>query len=124
MFALILSFLFVPEDIWYESTVFLFENFIPRYPFEKNNSAKELIPYIDLNFLEKNGIQTRKCFYPLHKQPGFKKYKYKNSDFPNSIFAYNNAMSLPVHLGLRNTDIKYICTTIKQFYKYSSGAWG
>lgn len=71
-----------------------------------------------LNFLVENGIQTRTCFYPLHMQPGYKAhYKGRDKEFANTIFAYENAMSLPVHLNLKPDDIKYICDTIKRFYK-------
>lgn len=84
-------------------------------PFRVNIIVKDLNNLMD--YLVKNEIQTRSCFYPLHLQPGYGIYKYKSKDFPNSIFAYQNAMSLPVHLNLSKADIKYICDTIKSFYK-------
>lgn len=84
-------------------------------PFRVNIIVKKLDKLVD--YLVKNEIQQRGCFYPLHLQPGYKIYRYKNKDFPNSIFAYKNAMSLPVHLGLRKKDIRYICDTIRDFYK-------
>lgn len=84
-------------------------------PFRVNIIVKKLDKLVD--YLVKNEIQQRGCFYPLHLQPGYRIYRYKNKDFPNSIFAYKNAMSLPVHLGLRKKDIGYICDTIRDFYK-------
>lgn len=88
-----------------------YSNFIP---FRVNAIAKNLEDLLE--YMEENGIQTRRCFYPMHLQPGYRSNKNNDFEFPNSIFAYKNAMSLPVHLGLRETDIKFICGTIKNFY--------
>ena len=88
-----------------------YSNFIP---FRVNIKVKKLRKLIE--FFEQQGIQTRECFYPLHKEPIFAKYKNKDSDFPNTVFASRNAMSLPVHLGLRIKDIEYICTVVRKFY--------
>jgi len=89
----------------------VYTNFMP---FRINVIVKDLEKL--LPFMEKNGIQTRRCFYPLHLQPGYKK-DFNAKDFPNTRFAYDNAMSLPVHLHLSEKDIKYICGTIRKFYQ-------
>lgn len=89
-----------------------YSNFVP---FRVNVKAKNLSNLME--FLEKQGIQTRSCFYPLHKQPIFESLSCKDSDFLNSIFASENAMSLPVHLGLKKEDIEYICDQIRIFYR-------
>lgn len=83
-------------------------------PFRTNLFAQKL-PQLMLH-MEKMGIQTRGMFYPLHKQPGFRKFNYQDRDYPNSIYAYKNGMSLPVHFALTKNEIKYICDTIKDFY--------
>ncbi|MBI2031249.1 MAG: DegT/DnrJ/EryC1/StrS family aminotransferase [Candidatus Levybacteria bacterium] len=67
-------------------------------------------------FLQEKGIQTREMFYPLHKQPCYKMYKYNDQNFPNSIYAYKNGLSLPVYYELKKGQIKYICDAIKKFY--------
>lgn len=90
---------------------FAYSNFVP---FRANVFVKNLSGI--MKFLEGNGIQTRGMFYPLHKQPCYKMYKYSDKDFPNSNYAYENGMSLPVYYSLEEKDIKYICDTIKKFY--------
>lgn len=89
-----------------------FSNFVP---FRVNIRAEKLDQLIE--YMESNLIQTRRLFYPLHKQPCFKYLKYKENDFPNSDRAYNEGLSLPIHCGLKEKDIKYICNTIRKFYE-------
>lgn len=89
-----------------------YSNFVP---FRFNLLAENL--NLLMEFLEKNGIQTRGMFYPLHKQPCYKKmFKYNDRDYPNSNYAYENGLSLPVYYELTETEIKYICETIRKFY--------
>jgi perosamine synthetase len=88
-----------------------YSNFVP---FRINVKVKNLEGI--MKFMEDNGVQTRGCFYPLHKQPIFSELGNKDSDFPNSMYAYENAMSLPVHMELTPKDISYICDVIKKFY--------
>jgi perosamine synthetase len=83
-------------------------------PFRFNILIENLAGLIE--FLEKNGIQTRGMFYPLHRQPCYKMYEYNDRDFPNTIYAYEHGLSLPVYYSLTEKKIKYICDTIKKFY--------
>ncbi|QQS50289.1 MAG: DegT/DnrJ/EryC1/StrS family aminotransferase [Bacteroidota bacterium] len=70
-----------------------------------------------LQYLENNQLQTRRLFYPMHRQPCFSYLGYKENDLPVSNKAYAEGLSLPVHLGLKKEDIELICDTIKAFYK-------
>lgn len=88
-----------------------YSNFVP---FRFNILAKNLISLT--SFLEKNGIQTRGMFYPLHKQPCYKMYRHKDSDYPNSSHAYEHGLSLPVYYELKEENIQFICETIIRFY--------
>lgn len=90
---------------------FPYSNFVP---FRLNIFAEKL-PQL-MEFLVENGIQTRGMFYPLHQQPCYKMYSYEDKDFPNSIYAYNHGLSLPVYFSLKERQIKYICDIIKKFY--------
>ena len=90
-----------------------YTNFVP---FRVNLKVKNLTGLME--YMIKHGIQTRGCFYPLHKQPIFEKYHYSDDQFPNSLYAYENAMSLPVHLGIKKEHVAYICSTIKTFYHH------
>jgi len=86
-------------------------NFVP---FRVNVLVERLEALLD--HLEKNAIQTRRFFYPLHRQPCYKMYRCKDKDYTNSIYAYRHGLSLPVHLNLKENDINYICKAIKTFY--------
>lgn len=88
-----------------------YSTFIPF----RTNIFVEQLPKL-MEYMEANAIQTRGMFYPLHKQPSHKMYRYSDRDFPNTIYAYEHGLSLPVHYALKESDITYICSTIKKFY--------
>ncbi|HJX70460.1 MAG TPA: DegT/DnrJ/EryC1/StrS family aminotransferase [Bacteroidales bacterium] len=88
-----------------------FSSFVPFRVNVKVPRLEELIEH-----LEKEGIQTRRMFYPLHRQPCFSNLNYNEGDFPGANEAYQKGMSLPIHCGLKKDDIKYICSSIKRFY--------
>jgi len=54
-------------------------------------------------------------YYPkaLHTYPHIAKLGYKEGDFPESIKASNECVSLPVHPGLSDDDIKTIASAVK-----------
>lgn len=84
-------------------------------PFRANILVQNLSGLIQ--HLEQKGIQTRRFFYPLHKQPFFrKKFTYIDHDYPNTNYAYNHGLSLPVHMYLTEKDISFVCQEIKNFY--------
>ncbi len=89
-----------------------FTNFIP---FRVNLRVEKLIELLE--YLENNSIQTRRLFYPLHRQPCFSYLKYKENEFPNASRAYDEGLSLPVHCGLKEEDVRYVCDTIRKFYE-------
>lgn len=90
-----------------------FTNFVPFRVNIKVPNVEGLIEH-----LEKNAIQTRRMFYPLHKQPCFSFLNYDDTDFPASIDAYNRGISFPVHCRLSEEDIEYLCNQVKAFYKH------
>jgi len=80
-------------------------------PFRINILVKN--PQKLCEFLEKNGIGSKRFFYPLHLQPC---YRIKRN-FPNSVFAYEKGLSLPTSVNLKENEIRYICDQIKNFFK-------
>ena len=73
-------------------------------------------PATDLmNFFDKNNIETRTVFYPLHKQPCYSGFG-KDGDFNNSIYAYEHGICLPSYPELEELQVDYICNTIKKYY--------
>jgi perosamine synthetase len=92
-----------------------YSNFIPfRVPVTVENLNKLI------NFLEKKRIQTRRFFYPMHKQKAINASSIKNKNknfFNNSIKAYKHGLALPCFPSLKTLEIKYICKMIKKFYE-------
>ncbi len=68
-------------------------------------------------FLKNNGVQTS-IYYPLplHLQKAFSYLGYKEGDFPNSEYASEHILSLPVHENLTREEINFVISTIKLFY--------
>ena len=65
------------------------------------------------DFLKKNSVECRKCWYPLHTQKPFKSYK----KFKNSEKIYNRVLWLPSSLTLKLDHIVHICDLIKKYYR-------
>lgn len=63
-------------------------------------------------YLVSNGIEAKRLFYPLHKQPCYD----SGGTFPNSERAYQRGLTLPSSVLLTEKMIEYICTTIRRFY--------
>ena len=62
--------------------------------------------------LAEKGIDCRRFFYPLHKQPCFKG-KYEHLHLPNSEYAWKYWFYLPSGLTLTEKQIKYISECLK-----------
>jgi len=69
-----------------------------------------------MEHLSVSGVQSRGFFYPLHKQPCFEEYDYRDRYFPNSIYGYEHGVCLPVFPELTLKDVNFICEIIKGFY--------
>lgn len=55
--------------------------------------------------LKNNGIESTIGTYSLGSQPLFRKYK---KECPNSWYAFNHSMALPIYHELKESDIEYI----------------
>jgi len=90
-------------------------NYSNIVPFRSNilaNNLEKLLVY-----MEENGIQTRRFFYPMHKQPCYSYLNSDDKDFPVSNMAYEKGLSLPIFCSLTVEQIKYVCEKIKEFYE-------
>ena len=65
-------------------------------------------------FLLKNGIDTRICWPPTHKQP-FHSNLFKNQKLPNSEKIFSQILNLPMGNGLFENDVLQIVKLIKKF---------
>ena len=66
-----------------------------------------------MNYLKKNGIETRTTFNPVHLMPMYKKFNL--SKLPNAIILSNTGISLPSGANLKKNEIKFICNLIKSY---------
>ena len=68
-----------------------------------------------LTFLEKNNIQTRVTFAGnVTRHPIYREYL---EDFKNSDTIMKNGFLLGAHHGMDISDVDYVCSKIKEFYK-------
>ena len=68
--------------------------------------------------LLKNKIDTRPFFLSMNKQKVFKKMKiFSKSKMPNSEYLSNNGFYLPSGLGISDSEIRYVCTTLNQLLR-------
>ena len=69
------------------------------------------------NYLQKNGIETRICWLPVHKQPFHSKiFKLK---LKNSETIYSKIINLPMGNALTENDIQIVIDTIKNWQRGS-----
>jgi dTDP-4-amino-4,6-dideoxygalactose transaminase len=65
--------------------------------------------------LEREGVQTRSFFYPLHLQPALTNYA--RGPLPVAEALYSEGICLPVHTGLKPPDIDSISEIIASVHK-------
>lgn len=61
--------------------------------------------------MEKNGIEMRPLFYPMHTMPP---YYEENGDYPVANYLGSRGINLPTHSLLTEEDIKFIVSSIKK----------
>ncbi|MCD6224367.1 MAG: DegT/DnrJ/EryC1/StrS family aminotransferase [Deltaproteobacteria bacterium] len=68
-------------------------------------------------YLQEAGIGTE-IYYPvpMHLQECFAYLNYKKGDFPESEYAADHTLALPVYPELSDDQLEYVVTTIKKFY--------
>ena len=71
-----------------------------------------------MEILKKEGVGTRPFFYPIHKQPIFKKLGFfENKNFPNSENIYKQGFYLPSGLTLDYKKIKKVSDILNRVLK-------
>ena len=70
-----------------------------------------------VNYLKKNGVETRLSFPPIHIQPYYvKKFKYKKNYSENAFKAYKRLIDIPIWYGLKKKSQNKIIKLIKNFF--------
>lgn len=67
--------------------------------------------------LKKQGIETRRFFYPLHIMPVFKTYATNNEDYPISTYLSEHGMNLPSGPKISDEEVIYVAKTLRHLYK-------
>lgn len=71
-----------------------------------------------VDYLEKNGVETRTLFSSMPTQcDGFKYLGYRKGDFPNAEYIGNNGFHVGVHQDLRKKELDYFIYCIENFLK-------
>lgn len=78
--------------------------YITRVPGIGEDTRKQII--IDLG---EQGITTNVHYKPLPMMTAYKNLGFDIKDYPNAFDMYQNAITLPLHTGLSNEDVDYIC---------------
>jgi len=69
-----------------------------------------------VDFLEKNGIDTRNLFSSMPTQcPGFAFLGYRLGDFPEAEYIGNNGIHIGVHQDIEKEHIEYFIDTVERF---------
>lgn len=68
--------------------------------------------------LEKNGVQTRNYFFPIHLQPFYKKmFGFKRGDFPICEKIAQRTIALPFYNNLKEKEIDFVVKSLKKVLK-------
>ena len=84
----------------------IFTKFIIKIDKNRDSFARELY---------KRGIETGLHYIPLHLLSYYKqKYHLRVNDFPNALRNYQQILSIPIHAGMSDEDVYYVCEQIKE----------
>ena len=70
-------------------------------------------------FLKANKIGCQVHYIPVHLQPYYKRQGFCSGMFENAENYFGNCLSLPLHQGLEEIDIKYVCDKLTVFFAKS-----
>ena len=82
------------------------------YPIRINKSSPKNRKYV-YKFLLENGIGVNLHYIPVHRHPFFEKMGFKIGDFPESENFFREVISLPIHPGLEDSDLKKIISLLR-----------
>ena len=70
-----------------------------------------------ISFLKENGIQAVFHYIPLHSAPAGKKFGRFNGEDKYTTRESERLMRLPMYYGLKDEEVQYIISKVKEFYK-------
>ena len=66
-----------------------------------------------MDFLYKNGVDTRRFFYPVHVMPPYGRYS--RGKYPVSTDIAERGINLPSSVKLKDEEVEYVCDKIIGF---------
>ena len=66
------------------------------------------------NYLRNKGIGVNVHYIPLHIQPFFKKFGFRENDFQNAVEYYKNTISLPIYPKLSLESQKQVILSLEE----------
>lgn len=75
----------------------------------------EIDPYELMEFLEKNNVESRPVWKPMHLQPVFKDCEFFGTDVSETLF--NRGLCLPSDSKMSDEELQTVCDLIKEFWK-------
>jgi UDP-4-amino-4,6-dideoxy-N-acetyl-beta-L-altrosamine transaminase len=67
------------------------------------------------NYLLNKGVKCNFHYIPTYRQPYYRRFNYKRKNYPNMELYYKSGISLPIYVGLKQKELKYIVKLIKIF---------
>ncbi len=92
---------FMPSNEWNE----------PNYWLSSMTLAGKIRPIDIFEALEKENIESRPVWKPMHMQPFFEKYDFAGTDVAEKLF--ENGVCLPSDTKMTDEDLERVCTIIK-----------
>lgn len=74
---------------------------------------REINPDQVITAMARQGVDSRRIFYPLHLQPTFKQYVSESQDFGNSTELSERGISLPTWVGMRENEINFVASVLE-----------
>jgi dTDP-4-amino-4,6-dideoxygalactose transaminase len=84
--------------------------FVILIDFEKIGKTKIMV----YKELKRRGINLSVHYYPIHLNPFYQELGFGEGMFPNVEEYYKKAFTMPLHPGLEQKDIDYICEQIHE----------
>lgn len=94
------------EMPWAKNVYWLYTILIEK---DEKNSGRDFVKQA----LEKEGIETRPVFYPLHQMPAFRNYATSSCSFIHAEEISKRGLSLPSSANLSPNDVKEIASIIR-----------
>jgi len=84
------------------------------YPIRLNNMETRKSRGEVFNYLRNKGIGVNVHYIPLHIQPFFKKFGFRENDFQNAVEYYKNTISLPIYPKLSLESQKKVILSLEE----------